>query len=170
MANKDIFANRERVKVSVGADSGVVAYTQLNTSMHLGQGDPRKWILIGATVGPYSNGDIGEIDATSARATFQICQGKKTALENNDSSQCLTHLEYASLLNTNGLQSETWPKPFPILSPLPVLSNHMTFLIQTVADAPSFDSQSFLFEIWYFVAGAAPSDISELVASQGALT
>jgi hypothetical protein len=151
--------------LAFGADSSVAVFESFNTGMNIGQRDPMKWIIVGASIGPAGVGDVPSVtDAGSYEAQLSI--GTQAAMLEPDDMQVISSLTFMFDVLTSGAHCWQFPFRFPILSPIPVFAQTITVGMDgtNVAALQNFD---YAYEIVYFTAPIVAGEIEEYLAAFG---
>lgn len=167
MKRRDVFANRKRGVLTFGADATTVQVDAFETGMNIGQLDPYKWIILGASIGAvsYTNGLANPAIANTGFYA-QLALGNQTGQVDPDDSQAISSVSFASDFDTSGANAVNLPLVFPILSPIPVFSKEITVSIRGTNSA-AINSTAWYYEIWYVTAPIGQDEILEYMAAFG---
>lgn len=162
---KQIYADRYRGRLSFGADASTTVYESFNTGMNVGRETAYKWTLLGATVGPANVDDVPTI-ASGGQFQAQLLIGTQTALVEVDDMQCISDVKLSNPLVTNGGAFQVFPLAFPILSPLPVFAQVITFAMKG-ANVAALNSKEWAYELWFMPTPTNETEMVEYLAAFG---
>lgn len=165
---RDLYANRHRATLTFGADASTAIYETFETGMNVGQQNPMKWVILGASIQPKYNTVPAAIALTDVTFKAQILLGEQSAMVDPDDSKLITSCCFTFDIETSGGLNMIWPIVFPILSPLPVFSKQLTFAILG-ANKACLNSTAWGIELWYVTAPIAQEEIVEYLAAFGQL-
>lgn len=164
---RDVFANRTRQSVTSGADASTAVFDTWETGMNVGQADPTKWVILGASATPKpSEVPAALTSGTDIRISLQIMIGEQTAMLDPDDMQLVSQCSWSCDVLTDGCTNAKFPLVFPILSPIPVFAHQMSIGV-VGTNVAVLNSKTWYVDIWYVTAPIAQDEIVEYLAAFG---
>lgn len=167
-ARREMYANRARHRATFGADASAVAYVSWETGMNLGQNNPMKWVILGATVQPLDSTFPADAASNGGSYRAQLQIGENTDMIDADDPQLISQCGFVTDISTNGGLAVVFPVVFPVLSPIPTFCNQMTFCMQS-ANLGAYNSTAWILEVTYVWAPIDQDEIVEYLAAFGQL-
>lgn len=168
------YLNRIDVPVSFAAAATTEVFDTVETGLQVELlGDTQqfgglKWVLFGATLMPTNKTAMAGVVTGSVQQgiTAQILEGTHTALVNRNHEDCRAQCNHWFGLLTSGSSFGTYPVPFDIVSPIPILSKRLTVGLVGHVDNANLNSLSWTVSLHWGVAPLHAGDTNALLQTR----